>query len=226
MALAQISYSFEKIQSAEDLVVAPVSNGANVSYGDYTGIPLAKRSNNSFTIRYTNISQTVHNNGSVTVSFRVTFGTLRRTVVSTAFPANATVTAKIDGVTFWNHTEPVTVPSSHPGYTRSFSVTVPPLGTSWAAAIHFYNDMSVADDEFRAGMRIYNPNPPDYRPGQQLISGKWQSHNRGAGKANKREGGSWSTMRTQDGGSGTGNPPSLRTSGTWRNQRKIGNNAG
>lgn len=66
----------------------------------------------------------------------------------------------------------------------------------------------------------------DYRPGMHRVSGSWQSHNRGAGKANKRQGGSWQTMRTQDGPNGTGNPPSIRRSGTWRNQSKIGNNAG
>lgn len=226
MANANISYTYDIIQNAQDLNVAPVSNGANVTYGDWTGIPLVKRSNNSFTIRYNNISQTLNANNSVTVSFDVVIGTLTRTVVNPNGPADATVTASIDGHTFWSFTEPVTVPSSHPGYSRSFSVTVPPLATSWLASVHLYNDMLLEDDEFRVGMRIYNPNPPDYRPGMHRVGGSWQSHNRGVGKADKRQGGSWGTMRTQDGPNGTGNPPLIRRGGVWRNQSKIGSNAG
>lgn len=226
MANATISYTYQKIQNAQDLVVTPVSNGANITYGDWTGIPLIKRSNVNFNIRYNSISQVRNSNNSVTVTFEAVIGTFTRSVVNSGVPDTTTVTGRIDGHTFWSFTESIIAPSTRAGYTRSFSVTVPPLGTSNAAMIHFYNDMSSADDEFRVGMRIYNPNPPDYRPGQQRHSGSWQSHNRGAGKADKRQSGSWQTMRTQDGPSGTGNPPSIRRSGSWRNQSKIGNNAG
>lgn len=66
----------------------------------------------------------------------------------------------------------------------------------------------------------------DYRPGQIRISSVWQSHNRGSGKSDKRQGGSWQTMRTAAGPDGTGNPPLIRRSSTWRNQSKIGNGAG
>jgi len=59
----------------------------------------------------------------------------------------------------------------------------------------------------------------DYRPGQRKISGTWQSHNRAAGVADRI---GYGTMRTVDGGTGTGNPPSRKTSGTWYNQRKLG----
>lgn len=226
MANAIISYTYQKIKTPQDLVVTPVSNGADITYGDWTGIPLIKRSNVAFNIRYNSISQTVNANNSVTVSFQAVVGTFTRTVVNSAVGDTATVTASIDGQQFWNFTESIIVNSSHAGYTRSFSVTVPPLGTSDTAMVHFYNDMSVGDDEFKVGMRIYNPNPPDYRPGQQRLSGSWQSHNRGAGKADKRQSGSWQTMRTQDGPNGTGNPPLIRRGGVWRNQSKIGNNAG
>lgn len=226
MANANISYTYEKIQNAQDLSVVPVSNGANIRYGDWTGIPLVKRSNVTFTIRYNSINQTLNSNNSVTVTFQAVVGTFTRSVVNSAVSDTATVTGKLDNQTFWNFTESIIVPSTHAGYTRSFSVTVPPLGTSNLAMVHVYNDMSSADDEFKVGMRIYNPNPPDYRPGQHRVSGSWQSHNRGVGKANKRQGGSWQTMRTQNGPNGTGNPPSIRRSGTWRNQSKIGNNAG
>ena len=66
----------------------------------------------------------------------------------------------------------------------------------------------------------------DYRPGARMVAGSWESHNRGAGVANKRVGGAWSTMRTVNGGTGTGDPPYIRTAAVWRNQRKVGNNGG
>lgn len=62
----------------------------------------------------------------------------------------------------------------------------------------------------------------DYRPGAVLTGGAWKSTNRSAGKCHLRSGGSWVEMKTADGGTGTGNPPSRRTSGTWKNQYKIG----
>lgn len=220
-----INYSQNIIQGGADLVVTPVSNGVNATYGDWTGIPLVKRSNVSFNIRYTNISHVLNSDASITVTFDVVVSTFTRTVVNSDIPLTTNVRASIAGEQFWNFTEAVTTPSTHTGVTRTKSVTVPPLGTSWQAGVHFYNDMTVADDEFDSGMRIYNPNPPDYRPGQIRISSAWQSHNRGAGKADKRVGGSWQTMRTQSGPGGTGNPPSIRRSGSWFNQSKIGQNA-
>lgn len=226
MANASISYNKNVIQNAMDLNVTSVSNGVDVTYGDYTGTPLEHRSNSSFDIRYNNISQTLNSNNSVTVSFDVVISAVTRAVLPGTWTDTAHVTASIDGYTFWNHTESITQPSTHPGYSRSFSVNVLPLQTSWLASVHFYNDMSQSDDEFYVGMRIYNPNPPDYRPGMHRVGGSWQSHNRGAGKADKRQGGSWGTMRTQDGPGGTGNPPLIRRDGVWRNQSKIGNNAG
>lgn len=63
---------------------------------------------------------------------------------------------------------------------------------------------------------------PDYRPGQRKISNTWYSHNRGNGAANRKVGGTWTEMKTMDGGSGTGNPPSRKATGTWYNQRKLG----
>lgn len=62
----------------------------------------------------------------------------------------------------------------------------------------------------------------DYRPGEILTSGEWKSANRTDGKCHILQNGSWVEMRTIDGGSGEGNPPSRRTSGVWKNQYKIG----
>lgn len=62
----------------------------------------------------------------------------------------------------------------------------------------------------------------DYRPGAVWNGSNWLSHNRGAGAANIRTGSSWQTMRTVNGGVGTDNPPFLRHSSGWKNQRRVG----
>lgn len=61
-----------------------------------------------------------------------------------------------------------------------------------------------------------------YRPGERRINGVWKSHNRSGGACQRKVSGSWVEMRTIDGGIGTGDPPSRKTSGTWYNQRKLG----
>lgn len=61
----------------------------------------------------------------------------------------------------------------------------------------------------------------DYRPGKIWNGSSWKSHNRSGGAANVRTSSSWKEMKTTDGGTGTGNPPSIYNNG-WKNQRKIG----
>ena len=106
----------------------------------------------------------------------------------------------------------------------SYDVTVPALGTVSVGIGRYWNDIgnSDIDDEFRGGLTVYNPNPPDYRPGQRLISGAWQSHNRSGGRCHRLVGGTWTEMRTENGGTGTGNPPLRMSNNTWYNQRKVG----
>lgn len=58
----------------------------------------------------------------------------------------------------------------------------------------------------------------DYRPGERKV-GVWRSHNRPAGVADRK---GYGTMRTSKGGVGTNDPPSRKTSGTWYNQKRIG----
>lgn len=77
-------------------------------------------------------------------------------------------------------------------------------------------------DDIWAGIQFQNPLPADYRPGERKISGTWMSHNRSSGKCERKVNGTWTEMRTLNGGTGTGNPPSRKTSGTWYNQRKEG----
>lgn len=61
-----------------------------------------------------------------------------------------------------------------------------------------------------------------YRPGERKISGTWTSTNRQAGACERKTNGYWDDLRTIDGGTGTGDPPSRKSSGTWYNQRKLG----
>lgn len=88
--------------------------------------------------------------------------------------------------------------------------------------IHNQTVGSSSYDDIWAGVQFQNPLPADYRPGQRKLSGTWYSHNRNNGVCSRKVSGSWTELRTLDGGTGTGNPPSRKTSGTWYNQRKIG----
>ena len=61
-----------------------------------------------------------------------------------------------------------------------------------------------------------------YRPGERRVSGTWSSHNRSGGGCERKVSGTWTEMRTIDGGTGTGDEPTRKSSGTWYNQRKLG----
>ena len=61
-----------------------------------------------------------------------------------------------------------------------------------------------------------------YRPGERRVSGTWSSHNRSGGACERKVSGTWTEMRTIDGGTGTGDEPTRKSSGTWYNQRKLG----
>lgn len=62
----------------------------------------------------------------------------------------------------------------------------------------------------------------NYRPGAVRVSNSWKSTNRSGGKCQIRSSGSWSTMTTTNGGTGTGNPPSIRKNNGWVNQSLTG----
>ena len=81
---------------------------------------------------------------------------------------------------------------------------------------------SATDTKVWRDVRVVNTLPPDYRPGQRLIGGTWQSHNRSAGKCNRLVNGVWTEMRTENGGVGTGNPPLRMVNNAWVNQKKVG----
>lgn len=61
----------------------------------------------------------------------------------------------------------------------------------------------------------------DYRPGASW-NADWFSHNRPTGACNIWTGSTWKELRTQDGGSGAGDPPLIYNGSQYVNQRKIG----
>lgn len=183
-------------------------------------------------IQYSNVQWTLNNDNSVTVTGNITSATLTRTRVyqgSNGLMWN--IWADFNGERRFSTT---VVGASSGTYSlnfpSSFSITIPPLTTSTAASVHYFNqwtqggsDPQYQPDEFTVGLIVTNPNLPDYRPGKIWNGSAWMSHNRSAGfekintsSTNTRE------MRTQDGGEGTGNPPTIYNS-AWKNQRKIGN---
>ena len=76
-------------------------------------------------------------------------------------------------------------------------------------------------DAMGMGTSFRNTYFPVYRPGQRKINGAWESHNRGVGHCDRI---GYGEMKSSNGGVGTDDPPSLKSSGTWYNQRKIGAN--
>lgn len=128
------------------------------------------------------------------------------------------------------------VPTATTSHDFTVSSTTPTWGDyiflGWSTVQHS-GSCTPEDVEYEAGdtFTVQKSNPTrtlyavwmkDYRPGEVLTSNVWKSTNRTGGKCQLLSNNSWVEMRTIDGGSGTGNPPSRRTSGAWKNQYKIG----
>lgn len=64
----------------------------------------------------------------------------------------------------------------------------------------------------------------EYVPGMiNNGNGGWLSHNRSGGTLKLYNGSNWGdNLRTADGGTGTGNPPSIYNGSAWANQKRIG----
>lgn len=77
-------------------------------------------------------------------------------------------------------------------------------------------------DDIWLGVQFRNPLPPDYRPGQTYNNGTWYSHDRTGGWAGVWDGSTFKEMRTDNGPTGTTNPPYIMHNDGWHNQRKIG----
>ena len=91
---------------------------------------------------------------------------------------------------------------------------------------------NIFTDILHIGIRFKNILPKNYRPGATLSvdNGVWLSHNRtnkAAHILSNASAANWKEMRTADGGTGKGNPPSiLRADGNvWTNQKKLGKNS-
>lgn len=78
-------------------------------------------------------------------------------------------------------------------------------------------------DAMYMGVQFRNILPKDYRPGAIVgVDGQWLSHNRAGGNRAIFNGSNWVELRTYDGGTGIGNPPSINNGNNWINQRNIG----
>lgn len=82
---------------------------------------------------------------------------------------------------------------------------------------------SIYVDEFWMGINFRNLLPKNYIPGKTWNGSDWLSHNRATnGHAKQYNGSAWGgDMKTTDGGTGTGDPPTIYNSG-FKNMRKIG----
>lgn len=181
-------------------------------------------------IQYSNIQWTLNNDNSVTVTGNVTACSYSREdkYSGTYTALGWDVWAEFDGqrvfsAVVYGDTAGTYQLMQTP---RQFSITVPPQTEDYSAAsIHFFSGpigYSYTPDEFTVGLLIDNPNLPDYRPGKIYNGSNWMSHNRAAGFEKINTSASTTReMRTQDGGVGTGNPPTIYNS-TYLNQRKIG----
>lgn len=109
----------------------------------------------------------------------------------------------------------------------SWSFTLAPGIGDNKSTMYFFNKndtYQTMGDRLYLGVKFTNIMPPDYRPGATLDSGDlWQSHNRTNGKAHILNGnGKWIEMRTVNGHTENGNPPSIRLNDKWANQLKLG----
>lgn len=232
MANPTIDYSATVVQGGVNLTI----NGdhtPNIAalYGDFMNNGQTLLANCQVSISYSNVQWTLNNDNSVTVTGSITAATLTRTKVyqgSSGLLFN--IYADFNGARRFS----TTVVGASSGtynlnFPSSFSITVPPLTTSTAASIHYFNqwteggsDPHYQPDEFTVGLIVTNPNLPDYRPGKIWNGSAWVSHNRAAGFEKVNTSSSTTReMRTQDGGVGTGNPPTIYNA-AWKNQRKIG----
>lgn len=228
MANPILDYSVTIIYGGQDLTVEG-NHTPNITgiYGDYINSGATKVANCRVNIAYSNVQWTLNNDNSVTVTGNISSDSLVRSgVYPTYCGVDWQIWAEFDG----DRTFSTVVAGESSGtydlnLPASFSITVPPLSTSTAASIHYFNKAvgyNFDPDEFTVGLIVTNPNLPDYRPGKIYDGSTWKSHNRAAGfekiytsSSTTRE------MRTQNGGEGTGNPPTIYNA-AWKNQRKIG----
>lgn len=102
------------------------------------------------------------------------------------------------------------------------TLVVPPESeTSMQSSLYYHNaTVGISSyDDIWLGVQFRNTLPRDYRAGSTYSNNAWHSHNRDGGWAGIWDGSTFKEMRTYDGGVGTDNPPYIRHSNAWKNQR-------
>lgn len=234
MALAPVfTYDAKILSPGVDLTLTGVGTpNLTATYGDYGGVgeSISLKATCTISISYSNLSYTINNDNSITVTGNITGAQLARTYVASSTNSQE-LTAWFDNQQTFHQT----IGTSQAGtwnlnIPATFSVTIPASNnpqTQWPASIHYLNHntgSSNPPDEFYFGLGILNPNPPDYRPGAILDgSNLWQSHNRSGGTSHiLTGGGTWAEMRTEGAPTAMGNPPSIRKNDAWYNMQNIG----
>lgn len=229
MANPTINYDLQIVHGGADLRVEGAGT-PNIT-ALYTDITATSRvlANCRLNIQYSNVQWSINNDNSVTITGDITSDILVRNGVAQPYTGIFyDIWTKFDGdTTFSTRVLAESSGTYDLNLPASFSITVPPQSTSTAASIHFFSKAagySYDPDEFTLGLIVTNPNLPDYRPGAIRDSnGVWQSHNRNGGEVHVRNAnGVWVEERTMSGGESCGNPPSIRKSDKWFNQRKLG----
>lgn len=229
MANPNINYDLQIVHGGADLRVEGAGTPNITAY--YTDITSTSRvlANCHLNIQYSNIQWSINNDNSVTVTGNITSDTLVRNGVAQPYTGIFyDIWTKFDGdTTFSTRVLAESSGTYDLNLPVSFSITIPPQSTSTAASIRFFSKAAGYNydpDEFTLGLIVTNPNLPDYRPGAIRDSnGVWQSHNRSGGEVHVRNAnGVWVEERTMSGGESCGNPPSIRKSDKWFNQRKLG----
>ena len=105
-----------------------------------------------------------------------------------------------------------------------YSFTIAPGGDLERSTLYCHNQTIgySSYDDIWLGVQFRNTLPAEYRPGKIWDNNTWQSHNRTNGASSIRSNSAWTTMGTISGGVGTDNPPLMRHTDSWKNQRKIG----
>lgn len=113
----------------------------------------------------------------------------------------------------------------------TYRYTIPPLSEWGRTTVYYRSNVSGHDsdpvpniytDEMWIGIGLKNTLPPDYRSGKIWNGSAWLSHNRSGGADDIYTGSAWRTMRTVNGATASDNPPLIRHSNNWYNQRRIG----
>lgn len=226
----------EIINGAIDLSVTQTGGSGynrtlHMSYGDWSlpasgGGANVKRSQVDADIDVSISNQRNAGNGAVTLTVTTRYYNFHRTLVNDQ-PVIMNYTIHIYASQEraderWSTSGTMQSSATYPDVSFSYDVTIPALGTTYLGIGHYWNDIgnSDVDDEFRGGLVVYNPNPPDYRPGGRIISGVKWSLNRNGGHCDRKVNGADVEMRTENGHNASGNPPEVMLSGA-KNQLKV-----